>query len=338
MAEAERAARVSLPLVKVVGVGGTIAMRYDPVREGYVPAVTEEELLALVPGLEAVARVESEQFSNVPSDYMSPEIWLELSAFVNRELERPEIHGLVLTHGTDTLEETVFFLDRTTLSDKPVACTGAQRTISEPDFDGPRNLGDSIKVAADPRSRGLGVMVVFDGKMFAPEWVYKCHTTRVDGFSGGEAGLLGDVYLGRVRYVGHSESLYPRFDVRGKTSLPRVEVFHMYPGADPDLVRGCADRGCEGLVVQAFGAGNLSDGVFRAIKDLIARGVEVVISTVVPAGGVVPLYGFDGGGQTLKAAGARSAGLLTTNKARILLMLCLASDQRAERLRTCFAW
>lgn len=234
---------VSLPLVKVAGVGGTIAMRYDPQKKGYVPAVTEEELLALVPGLESVARVESEQFSNVPSDYMSPEIWLELSAFVNRELERPEIEGMVLTHGTDTLEETAFFLDRTVLQDKPVACTGAQRTISEPDFDGPRNLGDSIKVAADPGSRGRGVMVVFDGKMFAPESVFKCHTTRVDGFSGGEAGILGDVYLGRVRYVSRSESPYPRFDVRGRTSLPRVEVFHMYPGADPDLIRIPAGEG-----------------------------------------------------------------------------------------------
>ncbi len=327
-----------LPLVKVVGVGGTIAMKYDPATNGYVPALSEEDLLALVPGLDTLARVESEQFTNIPSDWITPEIWLQLSAAVNRELERPEVAGVVITHGTDTLEETAYFLSLTVLSDKPVVVTGAQRTISEPDFDGPRNLGDSIRVATDPASAGRGVLVVFDGKIFAPDTVFKCHTNRLDAFSGGEYGALGDVFLKSARYLRRPSVVAAQFDVREHESLPAVEVFHLYPGADAVLLRSCIDRGCAGVVVQGFGAGNLSDTVYEAIAHLRANGVAVAVSTVVAHGGIVPMYSFLGGGQTTKALGACSAGLLTTNKTRIMLMLCLAVDASGELARTHLAW
>lgn len=335
--EVREAAGEGLPLVKVLGVGGTIAMKYDPITKGYVPALTDADLLALVPGLDGLARVESEQFTNIPSDWITPEVWLQLSAAVNRELGRPEVAGVVITHGTDTLEETAYFLSLTVVSDKPVVITGAQRTISEPDFDGPRNLGDSIRVAGDAASSVRSVMVVFDGKIFAPDTVYKSHTNRPSAFSGGEYGALGDVFMKSVRYL-RAPSACPRFDVRERTSLPKVEVFHSYPGADADLLKGCVGRGCAGVVVQGFGAGNLSDTVYAALKEVTAQGVAVVVSTVVARGGVVPMYGFDGGGQTTKALGAYSAGLLTTNKARIMLMLCLDSDDPQEMVRTHLAW
>ncbi len=326
------------PLVKVLGVGGTIAMKYDPESHGYVPALTEEDLLALVPGLDGLARVESAQFTNIPSDWITPEIWLQLSAAVNRELERPEVSGVVITHGTDTLEETAYFLSLTVLSPKPVVITGAQRTVSETDFDGPRNLGDSIRVAADPASVDRGTLVVFDGKIFAADTVYKCHTNRLDAFSGGEYGALGDLFLKSVRYRRGPQGRPEPFDVRDRETLPKVEVFHLYPGADADLLRGCADRGAAGVVVQGFGAGNLSETVYEALKDLTAREVAVVVSTVVARGGIVPMYSFAGGGQTTKALGAYSAGLLTTNKARIMLMVCLAVDASGELARRYLAW
>ncbi|MHB0980516.1 MAG: asparaginase [Thermoleophilia bacterium] len=327
-----------LPLVRVIGVGGTIAMKYDPATHGYTPALSEEDLLALVPGLNGLARVESTQFTNIPSDWITPEIWLELSAAVNHELKRPEVAGVVITHGTDTLEETAYFLWLTVLSNKPVVITGAQRTVSEPDFDGPRNLGDSIRVAVDAASEGRGVMVVFDGKIFAPDTVYKCHTNRLDAFSGGEYGAVGDVFQKSVRYLRELSEQRVCFDMSGHVSLPRVEVFHLYPGADAALLEGCVDRGCEGVVVQGFGAGNLSETVYESLKNITTQGVAVVVSTAVHHGGVIPMYSFAGGGQTTKALGAYSAGLLTTNKARIMLMLCLAVDGSKESARTHLAW
>jgi L-asparaginase len=245
---------------------------------------------------------------------------------------------VVITHGTDTLEETAYFLSLTVISDKPVVITGAQRTVSEQDFDGPRNLGDSIRVATDAASAGRGVMVVFDGKIYSPDTVYKRHTNRLDAFSGGEYGALGDVFLNTVRYVREPTTRSAGFDVRQRVGLPKVEVFHLYPGADADLLSGCVDRGCTGVVVQGFGAGNVSDAVYEALKDVVTQGVAVVISTVVPCGGVVPMYSFDGGGQTTKALAAYSAGLLTTNKARIMLMLCMAFEESEDLARAYLQW
>jgi L-asparaginase len=327
-----------LPLVKVIGVGGTIAMKYDLVRKGYVPAVTEEELLALVPGLESSARVSSEQFSNIPSDWMTPETWLSLAHHVNEVLALDDVRGVTITHGTDTLEDTTYFLSLTVRSDKPVTLTGAQRTITEQDFDGPRNLGDAIRVAAAESSQGRGVMLVFDGKIYPPDGVVKRHTTRVDAFEAGEYGILGDLFTGSVRYLQAPRPHPQLFDVTTAKSLPRVDVFICYPGVDPDLLAPYEQGLAPGLVVQAFGAGNLHNLVYERLRPVIASGTTVVISSRVLNGGVLPMYGFDGGGMTLKGIGALSAGLLTTHKARTLLMMCLSQPGGQDLAKERFAW
>jgi len=156
-----------LPKVVVLSTGGTIATKQDPVKGGYVPALSGEDLVAAVPAIKKIAQIQVEQISNIPSPEMTPEIWLRLAGRVNELLAKPEIVGIVVTHGTDTLEETAYFLDLTTVSVKPVILVGAQRPASDSDSDGPRNLLDAIRVAITPEATSQGVMVVMNGQISA---------------------------------------------------------------------------------------------------------------------------------------------------------------------------
>jgi L-asparaginase len=156
-----------LPGVAVLATGGTIAGRHDPVKGGYTPALSGEELISALPSIRKFAHIQVEQISNIPSQDMNPGIWVQLATTVNRLLAKPDVVGVVVTHGTNTLEETAYFLDLTTTSDKPVVLVGAQRPASDADSDGPRNLLDAIRVAVDREAVGKGVTVVMNGLWFA---------------------------------------------------------------------------------------------------------------------------------------------------------------------------
>jgi len=160
-------AQNGLPVCPLVATGGTIAMKIDPVKNAAVPAMSGEDLVATVPLVSKYAKVEVNNVSNVPSDYMDPPRWIALTSEVNRALARPEVAGVVVSHGTDTLEETAFWLDLTVNSDKPVVLIGAQRNASEPDFDGPRNLLNAVRICVDPQSRGKGAMLAMNNQINA---------------------------------------------------------------------------------------------------------------------------------------------------------------------------
>jgi len=153
-----------LPTVALLSTGGTIASKQDPSKGGYVPALSGEDLVSAVPAIKRVAQIQVEQISNIPSQDITPEIWVRLAVRVNELLAKSEIAGIVVTHGTNTLEETAYFLDLTTTSTKPVILVGAQRPASDPDSDGPRNLLDAVRVAVASEAVGKGVMVVMNGQ------------------------------------------------------------------------------------------------------------------------------------------------------------------------------
>ena len=157
----------TLPTVAVLSTGGTIASRQDPVKGGYVPVLSADDLIAAVPAIRKVARIETQEISNISSSDMTPQVWLQLSTRINELLSRSGIAGAVVTHGTNTLEETAYFLDLTITSSKPVVVVGAQRPASDRDADGPRNLLDAIRVATSPEAAGKGVMVVMNGQINA---------------------------------------------------------------------------------------------------------------------------------------------------------------------------
>ncbi len=317
------------PVVVLLATGGTIAMKIDPEKNAPVPAISGEDLMATVPAVAKYATVEVKNLSNVPSAYMDPVRWAALTKDVAAALARSEVAGVVVSHGTDTLEETAYWLDLTVDSDKPVVLIGAQRNASESDFDGPRNLTIAVRIAIDSQSRGKGVVLAMNGQINAARSVTKTHTASVETFKSGDFGFLGEVYDDRIVY---SRSPVRRQHVElGAGLMPRVDIIATYGGVDGYLLKVAVDHGAKGIVVQGLGMGNVNSSVYAAVKDAIGRGVPVVITSRVPNGRVLPNYGFEGGGQTLVAAGAVMGDDLSPQKARILLMLLLSNGRSSQQ-------
>jgi L-asparaginase len=326
--------QAELPVVKLIATGGTIAMKIDPVKKAPVPAISGEDLIATVPGIAKIARIEVQNLSNVPSDYMDPERWIGLQKAVVGALLRPEVAGVIVSHGTDTLEETAYFLDLTVSSDKPIVLIGAQRNASERDFDGPRNLLNAARICVSPDAKGKGSMIALNNQINAAREVTKTHTSDVETFKSGDFGFLGNVDEDRV--------IFYRAPIRRQhipltvEKLPYVEIVPMYGGADATLIKAAVSAGAKGLVIQALGWGNVNIPMYEAIKEAIEKGIPVVISTRVPNGRVLPIYGFKGGGKTLQEAGAIFADNLPPQKARLLLMLALQTTSKAGEIQKVF--
>ncbi|OZI64536.1 L-asparaginase [Bordetella genomosp. 4] len=328
MAMAAQAYAQDKPTVQLIATGGTIAMKIDPVKKAPVPAISGDDLMATVPDVAKYAKVEVNNLSNVPSDYMDPVRWTALTKAVEETLKRPEVAGVVVSHGTDTLEETAFWLDTTVKSDKPVILIGAQRNASSSDFDGPRNLLNAVRIAVDGQAKGKGAMLAMNNQINAARYVTKTHTANVETFQSGSYGLIGEVYADKV--VIDRAPLRRQHIPIVASQMPRVDIVAMYGGADDRMLRSAVDQGAKGIVVQALGMGNVNMPMFEGIKYALSKGVPVVISTRVHNGRVMANYGFEGGGKTLADAGAIMAGDLTPQKSRILLMLLLQQGKTGK--------
>ena len=331
-----RMAQVAPPRVYLVATGGTIAMRQDPNQEGAAPAVTGADLIAAMPDLPQRAQIRVEEFSNIPSEHMTPSVWLRLAARLNEidQAARPDgVDGIVVTHGTDTMEETAFFLDLTVPGDHAIVLTGAQRPASAPDADGPFNLRDAIQVAICPDSRGRGMLIVMHGEIHTAREALKMDTEDLNAFGSHSGTDLGRVEDEQVTFT---RDVPARMILPLPERLPRVDIIPMYAGADDAALRAALDRGASGLVIAAVGAGNVNHALFDGITTALRQGVAVVIATRVPHGLVRPLYAYTGGGVSLRRAGAIMAGDLTPQKARVLLMLALAAGHTGAALRETF--
>lgn len=324
----------NLRVCHMIATGGTIAMKIDPVKNAPVPALSGEDLVAGVPELTKVVNLRVESLFNMPSDHMTAEHWLAIWKSVVRALSSEEVSGVIISHGTDTLEETAYFLDLTVASDKPIILVGAQRNASERDFDGPRNLLNASRICVSDEARGKGSMIVLNGQINAAREATKTHTSDVESFKSGDFGFLGVVDNDRVVFS-RNPARRQHLPVAGD-QLPRVDIVAIYAGADATLFRAAIAAGAKGVVIQAFGWGNINVPLYEAMKEAIAQGIVVVISTRVPNGRVLPIYGFKGGGKTLKEAGAVFADNLSPQKARILLMLALQRASRPEEIQAFF--
>jgi len=328
------AADRELPVCQMIATGGTIASKIDPVKNAPVPALTGEDLVAAVPELAQVADVRVSSPFNIPSDHMDPQRWAAIHELVVNALASDEVAGVMISHGTDTLEETAYFLDLTVSSDKPIVLVGAQRNASESDFDVPRNLVNAARICVSPQARGKGAMIALNSQINAAREATKTHTSDVETFKSGDFGFLGAVDNDRVVFA--RSPLRRQHIALKEAPLPRVDIVPMYAGADGALIRAAVDAGAEGIVIQALGIGNVNVPVFEAAREAIDRGIVVVISTRVPNGRVLPVYGSVGGGQTLKDAGAVFADDLSPQKARILLMLALQTTSSVVDIQALF--
>jgi L-asparaginase len=322
-----------LPTVAIGATGGTIAMKLDPQTNAPVPALSGEDLIAAVPKLKELANVRVVEFSNVPSDYMGPDLWPSLARKVDEVLADPGISGVIVSHGTDTLDQTAYFLDLAVTSDKPVVAVGAQRNASDWDTDGPRNLLNAVRQVISKDAGGRGVTITMNSYINAARDARKTHTSNVQTFTSGDMGYLGYVDEDRVVF---SRAPLRRQHIDLPDRLPRVGLIAMAAGSDGNYVRYAADTGAAGIVIEAYGWGNLNEPMFEAIRYARDKGVMVVIATKVYNGRALPIYGFKGGGATTKKLGAVFADDLTPDKARVLTMLALPQSKTPEALQAVF--
>ena len=335
-----------LPRVRLVATGGTISNRAGG-------RLTAEELVKSMPGVERYARPEFEQFSNVASGELTLDQWLGIARRLNELLATdPDITGLVVTSGTDTLEELAYFLNLTVLSEKPVVVVGSMRNPSTLGYEGAANLLEGFRVAASADARGKGVLVVLNDEINAAREVTKTDALRLGTFQTRGYGVLGVVDSDRVvfyRGVIRRHTMKSEFDVASLTRLPRVDVILVYQGADGDLIKAAADAGAQGIVIAGAGAGATSGTQQAAIAYALRKGVLVVTTTRAGSGRIAPprrgpdAAPADGGGAaanglTPEERMRRIAGEdLAPVKARILLMLALTKTHDPKDVQRMFS-
>lgn len=313
-------------MIHLLFTGGTISMQRDRAAGGNIPAHAGEALVGFTDGLEGIGPYRIENWAMLPACHFGPDRLWALRERVREIAESGEVRGIVVTHGTDTLEETAYLLDRTLHRKVPIALTGAMRASSDEGWDGPRNLLDAASVAASDQSAGRGVMVVFHGKVFGGGTAVKTHATDLDAFSAPHAAPVGRVAEGCVVYAEQGGS-----GAGGKPAplLPpglsaRVALVPMVVGDDGgmlDLARPSHD----GVVLAAFGSGNVPPRAVPAIGRWIEEGKPVVLATRCPIGTVSPVYAFEGGGAGLVAMGAIPAGPRALSQARMELTIAMSA-------------
>jgi len=321
--------------IALVTTGGTIVSRIDETTGLAMPVLSGAELVRTLRGLADVGDLEVIDYIRVASPQIEPRHWVGLHERIQALLARDDIDGVVVTHGTSTLEETAWFLDLVLDTRKPVVLTGAQRNVSEVGFDGPRNLLSALRVCRCEDAQGLGVLVVLNDHINAAREVTKTHTLDVETFQSGDWGYLGSLVKDHVVFH-RRPSRRLHLPLQGG-ELPAVEVVSMYPGANGALVKAAADLGARGVVIQAVASGHVNEAMQDAIVQVLQRNVPVVVSTRIPKGGTRLGYGFAGSTQQLVQAGAVLSNDLSPWKARILLMLAImAGKAEPDDLRSLY--
>ena len=337
-------AAASLPRVRLLATGGTISNRNGG-------RLTAEELVASMPGLDRYVRPEAEQFANTSSSALSLKQWLDLARRINTLFaEEPDLAGVVVTSGTDTLEETAYFLDLTVRTDKPVVVVGSMRNPSTLGYEGAANLLEGFRVAGSPDARGKGVMVVLNDEINAARDVTKTDALRLNTFQSRGYGILGVVDSDRVvfyRNLVKRHTAASEFDVTGLDDLPRVDVVMVYQGASGDIIKAMVDQGARGIVIASAGAGAMSGTQGQGIQYALEKGVFVVTSTRTGSGRIAArprgtaaaaTTSNDGTpAETRLAADRRIAAEdLAPVKARILLMLALTRTTEGAEIQRMF--
>ena len=311
--------------------GGTIAMRSDE-HGRLLPACSGEDLLIAIPELSQIAQIHTQQLCNVASAHLTSDIWLDIRAAILSACAHESVAGVVLVQGTDSMEETAFFLAASLtleqLHNKPVVLTGAMRSNDEPESDGAINLLNAVRISQADSTRNLGVVVSMSGRIHAARNVRKIHTSETDAFVSIGTEPLGVCHPdGHINIFAHSPNTFPAiFFEHTQLVLPEIAIVSTHIGANPQIIRFFISTGCAALVIQGLGAGNVSVDFAIAIEHALAQNIPVVITSRSPKGKTAPIYGYVGGGQYLVERGAVMAGDLPAHKARIFLQLLLAQS------------
>ncbi len=325
-----------LPNIVILATGGTIAgAAATGTQAGYTSgAVTIDAMIAAVPGIRDLANIKGEQISNVGSQDMTLDIMMTLARRINQLLATPEVDGVVVTHGTDTMEETAFFLNLAVKSDKPVVLVGSMRPSTAVSADGPLNIFDAVAVAADPKARGLGVLVVMNDWIHGAHSLTKTSTTAVQTFMSPLRGLVGVSTYGKNDYYNAPQwkhTTASEFDVTNVTKLPRVDIIFACADMSPDLIDAAVANGAKGIVIAGVGNGNMNKASVEAAARAAKKGVVIVRSSRVVTGAV---------GRNVEVnddeLGFVASDELNPQKARILLMLALLKPRTTMEIQQLF--
>ncbi|GAA7976094.1 type II asparaginase [Helicobacter pylori] len=324
----------NLPTIALLATGGTIAGSGASASLGRYKSgeLGIKELLKAIPSLNRLARIQGEQVSNIGSQDMNEEVWFKLAKRAQELLDDSRIQGVVITHGTDTLEESAYFLNLVLHSTKPVVLVGAMRNAASLSADGALNLYNALSVAIDEKSANKGVLVVMDDSIFSAREAIKTHTTHTSTFKALNSGTIGSVYYGKVRYYMQplrkhtTESEFSILEL--KTPLPKVDIIYTHAGMTPDLFQASLKSHAKGVVIAGVGNGNVSAGFLKAMQEASQMGVVIVRSSRVGSGEVTS-------GEIDDKAFITSDNL-NPQKARVLLQLALTKTNDKEKIQEMF--
>ncbi|WP_270986195.1 type II asparaginase [Campylobacter upsaliensis] len=321
------------PKVAILATGGTIAGSIDSAvaTTGYTAGVVGVDvLIKAVPEIQNLAKIEGQQIANIDSSNMRDEIWLKLAQEINK-LFASGVDGVVITHGTDTMEETAYFLNLTIKSDKPVVLVGAMRPSTAISADGPKNLYNAVALAADKNAKG--VMVAMNDKIQSARAVVKTHTLNVDAFSSPDFGDMGYIVDGKVYFYNNVAKAHTKktpFDVKNLKELPKVDILYSYSNDGSGVAaKALFENGTKGIVVAGSGAGSIHEAQKEVLKELLDKGLKVAVSSRVVAGRVAV-------SEADKKLGFISAEDLNPQKARVLLMLALTKTNDPKKIQEYF--
>ncbi len=310
-------------------------MKIDKKTGGAVPRFSGEELLEKIPKAKKLASISCFDYGKYPGPHVTPEIMLDLSTKIKKKIKDNNFDGVIVTHGTDTLEETAYLLDLTTNTKIPIVVTGSMKNSSDPDWDGPKNLTDSMQVCLTDNSKGMGVLVCLNGEVNAASEVTKIFSDELGTFQSLDFGALG--------FVQNEKVIYNRLPQRLETLQTKkintnVDLLTVYAGMDEKFFKFSADRKAEGLVIEALGIGNVTPKSFEGIKYVVDKGIPVVLVSRCPAGETDYIYSYPGAGKHLHKLGVIFAEFLNGPKARIKLMLALGKTKKTDELRKFFEY
>jgi len=326
--------RIAGKNILVVFTGGTFSMMIDEKTGGAIPRFSGKELLGKIPEANKLANITCYDFGKYPGPHMTPELMFKLSRTINKLLSKNKFDGVIVTHGTDTLEETAYLLDLTIKTETPIVVIGSMKNSSEKDWDGPQNLIDAIHVCLNPNCKNVGVLVCLNGEINAASEVTKIYTEQIDSFRSLDFGALGFVEYGKVILNRLPRKLET---IKTKKIITNVDLLTVYAGMDEKFFRYSAQSNARGLVVEALGVGNVPPAAFEGIKYVTEKNIPVVLVSRCPAGETLDIYGYPGAGKWLNKIGVIFADYLNGQKARIKLMLALGITRDRVKLKKLFS-
>ncbi|MGL4337941.1 MAG: asparaginase [Turicibacter sp.] len=320
--------------VAVIFTGGTISMKVDSRLKAAIPSMSSQDIMSMVTNIDQLAELDIVEFGTLPGPHMTPQKMMDLKDVVLMKLNEPCIAGVVVTHGTDNLEETAYLLDLCISHEKPVVVVGSMRNGSELGYDGPSNLAAAICTAIHPKSVNKGVLVVLNNEVNTAREVTKTHTLSLDTFKSSEFGPIGIVDQDDVIYY-HKTSM-PTPHISTNEIESDVHLIKTASGMDSMILDFLVEKKVKGIVIEGMGRGNVPPQMMQGIKSALEHEIPVVLVSRCPMGRVLGSYGYDGGGQQLQELGVIFASNLNGQKARIQLMLAIKAAKSFKEIKRFF--